>query len=143
MEDWPALQVQLSGHYGPIRSVVFSVDGKRIASGSDDKTIRVCDAATGQTVAGPFKGHTGPVSSVAFSADGKFIASGSLDATIRVWNLPSTSELSTPGVYEGSSVAAVGGKCPLGELFVVTLQHHSTRYTGWNSFALLHRSVAH
>jgi WD40 repeat protein len=43
----------------PVSSVAFSPDGKRIASGSSDKSIRVWDAETGEMVSGPFEGHTG------------------------------------------------------------------------------------
>ncbi|KAF8152625.1 WD40-repeat-containing domain protein, partial [Crassisporium funariophilum] len=50
------------------------------------QTIRVWDARTGDTVAGPLEGHTGSVMSVAFSPDGTHIVSGSYDATIRVWD---------------------------------------------------------
>ena len=67
-------------------SVAFSPDGKRIVSGSDDKTVRVWDAATGQPIGAPLTGHTGAVNSVAFSPDGKRIVSGSDDKTVRVWD---------------------------------------------------------
>ena len=55
--------------------MAFSADGKRIVSGSEDKTVKVWDAATGQEVL-TLKGHTGQVTSVAFSPDGKRIVSG-------------------------------------------------------------------
>ena len=50
------------------------------------KTIRVWNAMTGETVAGPFTGHTSWVNSATFSPDGQHIVSGSGDRTIRVWN---------------------------------------------------------
>jgi WD40 repeat protein len=75
----------LQGHTGPVYSVAFSPDGKRLASGSMDQTVKVWDAATGQETL-TLKGHTGPVYSVAFSPDGKRLASASADNTIRVWD---------------------------------------------------------
>ena len=54
--------------------MAFSPDGRRIVSGSYDKTVKVWDAATGQEML-TLKGHTA-VYSVAFSPDGRRIARG-------------------------------------------------------------------
>ncbi|KAJ7652840.1 WD40-repeat-containing domain protein [Mycena polygramma] len=65
-------------------SVRFSPDGTQIASGSLDRTVRVCHAQTGALVAEPFTGHTDWVHTVHFSADGTQIVSGSRDHTVRI-----------------------------------------------------------
>ena len=71
----------LKGHSSSISSVVFSLDGKTLASRSaDDGTIRLWEVASGQEIK-TFKGHS-VVSSVAFSPDGKMLASGGWDSTI-------------------------------------------------------------
>jgi WD40 repeat protein len=61
------------------------VKGYSHASGSDDRTLKVWDAASGQATI-TLTGHTGPVLSVAFSPDGKRIVSGSSDGTLTVWD---------------------------------------------------------
>jgi WD40 repeat protein len=73
----------LKGHTDEVRSVAFSPDGKRIVSGSIDKTVKVWDATTGKETLS-LKGHTSWVSSAAFSPDGKRIVSGSHDGTVKV-----------------------------------------------------------
>src|SRR5277367_5264887 len=83
LSDWPAIQNILAGHTLGVTSVAFSPNSKWVASGSNDWTVKIWDAETGNVVAGPFKGHNGQVTSVAFSHDGKQVASGSIDRTVR------------------------------------------------------------
>ncbi len=81
--------------------------GHHIVSGSHDGTIRVWNAITGETVAGPFTGHTDSVKSVAFSPDGHHIASGSDDETIRVWNVTTGETVAGPFTGHTDSVNSV------------------------------------
>ncbi len=60
----------LRGHLAAINSVVFSPDGKRLATGSDDRTVKLWDAATGREIF-TLRGHADAINSVAFSPDGK------------------------------------------------------------------------
>ncbi len=71
---------------GKPRAVAFSADGALVVTGSDDRGVRVWDAATGALLQ-TFKEHTGEVTSVAFSPNGKMLASGAKDSTVRVWDL--------------------------------------------------------
>ena len=67
--DWNACLQTLEGHSGSVRSVTFSPDGQRLASGSDDKTVKIWDTASGECVQ-TLEGYSNSVWSVTFSPDG-------------------------------------------------------------------------
>jgi WD40 repeat protein len=73
------------GHDNLVTAVGFSADGKLLASGSQDNTIRVWNAGTGTEVRA-LRGHTGAVTGVRFSADGGRIISSGHDSTLRIWD---------------------------------------------------------
>ncbi|BDA69287.1 hypothetical protein CAL7716_034530 [Calothrix sp. PCC 7716] len=85
---------QLEGHQGTVGSIVFSPDGKTLASASNDKTIKLWDVGTGKQITS-LTGHQGWVTSVVFSPDGKTLASASDDKTIKLWNLKTGKEISS------------------------------------------------
>ena len=65
-----AAQVAVSSEpHGALHAIAFSHDGSKIASGGDDRTVQIWDAATGRRLAGPFN-HPQTVRSVQFSPDG-------------------------------------------------------------------------
>ena len=83
-----------AGHSGPVLSVAWSPDGKRIASASVDQTVQVWAAQSGSLLQ-TYNGHRGTVWSVAWSPDGKRIASASEDRAVQVWEVESGSLLRT------------------------------------------------
>jgi WD40 repeat protein len=97
----------LQGHTDWVNAVALSSDGRRVVSGSYDKTLRVWDIESGQSLR-TLQGHTSEVNAVALSSDGRRVVSGSRDHTLRVWDLKDGKELVTftvEGNVTGCAVA--------------------------------------
>ena len=85
---------ELNGHKDWVYSVVFSPDGRILASSSEDMSIRIWDTSTYQCLQ-TLHEHTGRVRCLAFSPDSRILFSGSDDQTIRIWDTNSGQCLKT------------------------------------------------
>lgn len=82
-----ALSQTLEGHMAGISTIAWSPDSKVVASGSDDKNIRLWDLSTGKSLPTPLAGHHNYVYSVAFSPKGNMLVSGSYDEAVFLWDV--------------------------------------------------------
>jgi WD40 repeat protein/transcriptional regulator with XRE-family HTH domain len=106
---------EFRGHTADVWDVNFSPNGKYLATGSDDETVRLWDVSIGETIR-VFSGHTGEVYGVVFSPDGKTLLTGSADKTARLWDV-ATGE--TVQIFSGhTSGVEVGGFSPDGKYMV-------------------------
>ena len=93
-------------HTGNVRSVAWSPDGTRTASGSDDRTVQVWDVVNG-SLSFTYSGHTSAVRTVAWSPDGSRIASAGKDGIVHVWEASTGQPVLTYRGHAGDLVAAV------------------------------------
>jgi WD40 repeat protein len=77
---------RLRGHEGSIVCLAFTADGKVLASGGWDGTVRLWEIASGKELA-KLEGHRGAVTALAFSADNTHLAAGGSDTTVLVYNV--------------------------------------------------------
>ena len=97
---------QFKGHLGRVWSLAFDPQGETLASGSDDKKVKLWATRSGKLVK-TLKGHLDEVNSVAFDARGETLASGSDDRTLKLWEARSGKLLHTIKAQDGAVASVV------------------------------------
>src|SRR5581483_1552661 len=92
---------ELKEHKGAILSLFLCSDGETLASGSDDKTIKLWNINTGHLLY-TFDDQIKRISCIAISADGKILASGDTDGVIKIWSLSTHKLLYTLTEHKGA-----------------------------------------
>jgi WD40 repeat protein len=101
-----------------VKSMAFSADGTRLATGQLDRTVRVWDVKTGEP-AEIHLGHDEAVSGVGFSVDGTRLASSSWDRTLRFWPINAAAANRPLQVLQGHEDHVISGDfSPNGSLLV-------------------------
>jgi WD40 repeat protein len=79
-----------AGHKGGVTCVALGPNGRLLATGGQDRTIRLLDLDAPKTPAMVLQGHSGPIAAVAFRPDGQLVATASgTDDAIRLWDTAS------------------------------------------------------
>ena len=98
-QSWENNSGTLEGHSDYVRSVAWSPDGKYLASGSFDETVKIWDVNNGICLK-TLEGFSSWIFSLSWSPDGKYLASGSEDGTIIIWDVKSGRKIK---ILEGHS----------------------------------------
>jgi ribosome assembly protein 4 len=77
---------RLTGHQKAVSHVLFSPDGRQLASAGLDNSVKIWEGKTGRFIAS-LRGHVGAVYRLAWSSDSRMVVSASKDTTLKVWDL--------------------------------------------------------
>jgi WD40 repeat protein len=91
----------LNGHTGTVNSVAFSRDGRTLATGSYDGTVRLWDVGKRQPI-GALTGHSHSVETVAFSPDGRTLATSGEDRSVRLWDVATRRQITALTGHTGT-----------------------------------------
>ncbi|MBL8798006.1 MAG: serine/threonine protein kinase [Planctomycetia bacterium] len=125
-------------HWGAVRSLASSADGRLLVSGSDDGIIRLWEPPLLRELDRilPEKGgHTGSVLALAVSPNGRYLLSSSRDGTVRLWDLPTLKEVRRFAGHGGARQVRFSSD----NEFVLT----SHDYVTWKAYNLQSGSQTH
>lgn len=119
----------LKGHADPVYSVAVSPDGKLLATGSFDKSVKLWGTAGWKevrTLSGK-TGHQNQVLSVAFSPKGDLLASGGSDNVVKLWDIPSNNPSAT---FDGAAAVTKVATTADGKVYATGTANGTIRL--WN-----------
>ena len=100
----------LEGHGGSIWSVSICRESELVAGGSDDHTIKLWNAKTGESV-DALEGHQAAVKAAVFAPKGRFLASGARDRLVKMWKPPGRPEFVLEGHHGPVNALAFSADC--------------------------------
>lgn len=130
-----ALATTMTGHQGAVYTVAYSPVSTKLASASDDKTIRLWDVSDHdhpKQLGKPLVGHTSFLTSAVFSPDGRTLASASSDHTVRLWDIADPARPKPLGepLIQGGGTVYVLAFSPDGRTLAAPNDDHTV--TLWN-----------